>query len=406
MAKTDEKAKLKELKSEVWFSQKDLRHFSEENLIYAVLEIQEDLKELHRAKQQSDEAFETVDRLKHDNIMLNVELSLIKLCLDAPNSEVLPLAQYPNFEKLKSDLEDLRSDKVLVRGNNTWYLDSGCSRHMTRDKSRFLSLDAYYGGTVTFGDNMKGDIVSIGKVGRSSSHAIDNVFLVEGLKHNLLSISQFCDKGNSVSFTSNKCRIIHNDTGNIILEGTHKGNTYDVDLNEVPYNSLTCLSVIEDDPLLWHKRFGHASFTLLDKLKSKELVEELPCIKFLYDKDCDDDFEIGLVPKQDPDEESTSLKKQQVENVEETNPEANGESEMENAQGTPPQEQNQDQVEEYPVEVPTKTQDQVPTEEPVNNNQERLYPVKDFTPKRWKYKKSHPVDTIMSDITKGTQTRS
>ncbi|XP_021743898.1 nucleolar protein of 40 kDa-like [Chenopodium quinoa] len=51
MAKTDEKAKLKELESEVWFSQKELRHFSKENLIFVVLEIQEELKELHRAKQ-------------------------------------------------------------------------------------------------------------------------------------------------------------------------------------------------------------------------------------------------------------------------------------------------------------------------------------------------------------------
>src|SRR5688572_2637949 len=78
---------------------------------------------------------------------------------------------------------------------------------MTGDKSKFLSLEAYDGGTVTFGDNMKGEIIAKGKIGRSSSHAIDNVFLVENLKHNLLSISQFCDKGNSVIFTSEKCII-------------------------------------------------------------------------------------------------------------------------------------------------------------------------------------------------------
>ena len=177
--------------------------------------------------------------------------------------------------------------QVPVRGNNTWYLDSGCSKHMTGDKSRFLSLGSYYGGTVTFGDNKKGEIIAIGKVGKSSSHAIDNVFLVEGLKHNLLSISQFCDKGNSVSFNSNVCQIINDDTGDVVLEGTRSGNTYTVDLNQVPNSSLTCLSVIEDDPLLWHKRFGHASFSLLDKLRSKELVEGLPSINFQKDRVCD-----------------------------------------------------------------------------------------------------------------------
>ncbi|XP_021732310.1 uncharacterized protein LOC110699127 [Chenopodium quinoa] len=288
MAKTDEAAKLKELESKVWLSYNQLKQLSKENLINTVLEIQEDLKELHRSKQQSDKALvtykensewvdnmkfdiqyrffslfddnknlkETIENLKQDNILLNVELSLLKLNVDTPNSEVPPPTDYPNFEKLKHDLENLKTDKVRLEG------ELERARKGSSEGEQHL-------------------------IGRSRSHAIDNVFLVEGLKHNLLSISQFCDKGNSVSFTSNKCRIIHNDTWNIILERTCEGNTYIVDLNEVPNSSLTCLSVIEDDPLLWHRRFGHASFSLLDKIRSKNLVEGLPCIKFLYDKVCE-----------------------------------------------------------------------------------------------------------------------
>ena len=60
---------------------------------------------------------------------------------------------------------------------------------MKGDKSKFLLLETYDGGTVTFGDNMKGEIMAKGKVGKSSFHAIDNIFLVDNLKHNLLSIS-------------------------------------------------------------------------------------------------------------------------------------------------------------------------------------------------------------------------
>ena len=133
---------------------------------------------------------------------------------------------------------------------------------------------------MTFGDNKKGEIIAKGKVGKSSSYCIDNVFLVEGLRHNLLSISQFCDKGNSVSFTSNFCRIINDNTGKVVLEGTRRGNTYSMDLNSIPRNNLTCLSVIDDDPLLWHNRFGHASLSLMNKLTSKELVIGLPKVKF------------------------------------------------------------------------------------------------------------------------------
>ena len=70
-----------------------------------------------------------------------------------------------------------------------WYLDSGCSRHMTGDVKQFTSLEAMNGGSVTFGDNGKGKIIGIGKVHITPSSCISNVLLVEGLKHNLLSIS-------------------------------------------------------------------------------------------------------------------------------------------------------------------------------------------------------------------------
>lgn len=174
-----------------------------------------------------------------------------------------------------------------MRGNNLWYLDSGCSKHMTGDRYRFLSLTAYPGGTVTFGDNQTGKIVAIGKVGDSNSQFIENVFLVDGLKHNLLSISQFCDKGNVLKFTKKACIVKDECIGIKVLEGTRRGNTYVVDLNSVPRNSLTCLRAVEEDPLLWHKRCGHASLSLLNKLNGRDLVDGLPSIKFVYHGVCD-----------------------------------------------------------------------------------------------------------------------
>ena len=89
-----------------------------------------------------------------------------------------------------------------------WYLDSGCSRHMTGDKGRFKELELKKGGVVTFGDNSKGQIEGIGSIGNHSSILIENVLLVNGLKHNLLSISQLCDKGFYVSFDKHGCKII------------------------------------------------------------------------------------------------------------------------------------------------------------------------------------------------------
>jgi len=52
-------------------------------------------------------------------------------------------------------------------------------------------------------------------------------------------------------------------------------------------NYLTCLSVLDDDVMLWHKGLGHASLSLLNKLMSKDLVVGLPSVKFNDDKVCD-----------------------------------------------------------------------------------------------------------------------
>ena len=78
-------------------------------------------------------------------------------------------------------------------------MDSGCSRHMTGNYPWFLSFTKIENsGNVSFGDNSKGKIIGIGNVGNVSSTFIENVCLIENLKHNLLSISQLCDKSYKV----------------------------------------------------------------------------------------------------------------------------------------------------------------------------------------------------------------
>ena len=92
-----------------------------------------------------------------------------------------------------------------TKGKSQWYLDSGYSRHMTGGKDQFISLESKDGGDVTFGDNAKGKIVGIGQVGNLKTLSIHKVLLVDGLKYNLLSISQLCDMGNKITFYSKNC---------------------------------------------------------------------------------------------------------------------------------------------------------------------------------------------------------
>ena len=75
-----------------------------------------------------------------------------------------------------------------------WYLDSGCSRHMTGDTDQFYALERKEGGVVTFGNNGKGKIIGTSKIQITPSTFIDQVLLVDKLKHNLLSIVNYVIK--------------------------------------------------------------------------------------------------------------------------------------------------------------------------------------------------------------------
>ena len=80
---------------------------------------------------------------------------------------------------------------------------------MTRDINNFATLSRYHeGDTVTFRHDFKGKIISIGNIKIGSSPLIENVILADGLKHNLLSISQLCDRDFKVIFDDLACNIL------------------------------------------------------------------------------------------------------------------------------------------------------------------------------------------------------
>ena len=109
---------------------------------------------------------------------------------------------------------------------------------MTGDESHFITLKAKDGGMVTFGDNGKGKIVGIGNIGITSSTFIENILLVDGLKHNLLSISQLCDKGFKVSFESSLCIITNPINDEIRIIGHRRGNIYILDLDDLHIKNM------------------------------------------------------------------------------------------------------------------------------------------------------------------------
>ena len=131
-----------------------------------------------------------------------------------------------------------------TKSKSQWYLDSGCSRHMTGDKDQFTSLKTKDGGSITFGDNAKGKIMGIGKIGNSKTLSVQHVLLVDGLKHNLLSISQLFDMGNNVTFYPKNCFVSSLNDDKVIFKGERVDNVYIIDLNDVCNKEYKCFIVI------------------------------------------------------------------------------------------------------------------------------------------------------------------
>jgi hypothetical protein len=87
-----------------------------------------------------------------------------------------------------------------------WYVDNGCSKHMASDRDRFITLRKKRDGSVSFGNDDSTKIIGKGIVRiRNKNTKAENVLLVEYMKHNLLSVSQMCEKCHKVTFDSQKC---------------------------------------------------------------------------------------------------------------------------------------------------------------------------------------------------------
>jgi hypothetical protein len=86
-----------------------------------------------------------------------------------------------------------------------WYVDSGCSKHMIGDRDRFLTLQKERYGSVSFRNDDSTKIIGKGttRIGNKNTK-VENVLLVEDMKHNLLSVSQMCDQVHKVTFDSQK----------------------------------------------------------------------------------------------------------------------------------------------------------------------------------------------------------
>nr|GEX02453.1 ribonuclease H-like domain-containing protein [Tanacetum cinerariifolium] len=147
------------------------------------------------------------------------------------------------------------------------------------------------------GNPKGGKISGKGKI-KTRKFDFDDVYFVKKLKFNLFSVSQMCDKKNSVLFTNTECVVLSSDyklpdENHVLLRVPRENNMYNVDLkNIVPSGDLTCLfaKATLDEYNLWHKRLGHINFKIMNKLVKGNLVRD-PLGKF--DGKADEGYLVG-----------------------------------------------------------------------------------------------------------------
>ncbi|GKD60455.1 retrovirus-related pol polyprotein from transposon TNT 1-94 [Tanacetum coccineum] len=131
-----------------------------------------------------------------------------------------------------------------------WIKDNGCSKHMTGNRKLFPSYKAFNRGNVIFGSNLHGNIIGKG---------------------------QICDNKCRVTFSKHDSEITKD--GKVIGRGIRKKGLYVMKLRNKPKDQI-CLATIDENSTLWHRRLGHSNMCLIQSLAYKELVRNLPKLKF------------------------------------------------------------------------------------------------------------------------------
>ena len=92
-----------------------------------------------------------------------------------------------------------------VNSGSTWYLDSACCNHMTRDTSLFSSKQ-HTQASIQIADSSLMPVNYKGTV-TTSSFSLPETFYVPKLALNLVSIGQLVEQGIDVSFSITGCRL-------------------------------------------------------------------------------------------------------------------------------------------------------------------------------------------------------
>jgi transposase InsO family protein len=139
---------------------------------------------------------------------------------------------------------------------------------MTGEKGMFSSYEQNEDPqrAITFGDGNQGLVKGLCKIAISPDHSISNVFLVDSLDYNLLSVSQLCKMGYNCLFTDIGVNVFRRSDDSIAFKGVLDGQLYLVDFNDNKVELDTCLFFKTNMGWLWHRRLAYVGMKNLHKI--------------------------------------------------------------------------------------------------------------------------------------------
>lgn len=157
-----------------------------------------------------------------------------------------------------------------------WVLDSGASHHMSPDSSSFVSIcPSTSNVSVITADGTPMPLAGVGSI-RTPHLSLSNVYCIPKLAMNLVSVSQLCDSGYSIHFSSTACHVQDPQSKKLIGTGRRQGGLYVLDKLIIPDVAASGVNLSSfhlnsssSSFYLWHSRLGHVSAPRLKYLVSK-----------------------------------------------------------------------------------------------------------------------------------------
>lgn len=174
-----------------------------------------------------------------------------------------------------------------------WYVDSGCTKHMTSRYDWFQDISLKNTGSVTVANGEQIKCCGIGNISINTPenvvNRISDVAFVPDLKANLLSVQKAVDKGFICVIDKSGCNFYKNNsfrfTGDSVLHASPCGGLYVLDgtvnvPDKVANNYLTqdVHSGCQNSYELWHKRLGHLCRIGMNQLKNHEVGVEFKVV--------------------------------------------------------------------------------------------------------------------------------